>query len=73
MKKIILAAATILSLGTGASFAQGLPPGSTPPEYGSRAFTGQPHNNKSFLSELFGHSKSNQAEADQKANSAKGG
>jgi hypothetical protein len=71
MKKLILAA--VLTLGTGASFAQGLPPGSTPPQYGTHAFTGQSRDNGSFLSELFGHSKKDQAEADKKSSSAQGG
>lgn len=73
MNKIILAAATILALGTGISFAQGLPPGTTPPQYGSQAFTGQAHQNKTFLSEFFGRSKNSQADQEHKATQAKGG
>jgi hypothetical protein len=38
MKKIILVALAVLSLGMGAAFAQGLPAGTRQPVYGSHAF-----------------------------------
>ena len=39
MKTIILAAVATLSLGVGAAFAQGAPPGYEPPVYGAQAFS----------------------------------
>ncbi len=38
MKKLVLAALTVASLGAGGAFAQGVPPGYTPQTYGSQAF-----------------------------------
>lgn len=74
MKKTLIAAFTVLSLGTGSAFAQGLPAGSTPPVYGTYAFTD--HRNDPqvhFLGQgtvfgrLFGHSDNSQAVASKAA------
>ena len=75
MKTMVLAAAAALSLGMNAAFAQGLPPGSTPPVYGSQAFPNQSYHNNTVLSEIFGHSRGGQVNrtAEQNATSAKGG
>ena len=64
MKKIILAASAVLSLGAGTAFAQGVSAGSVPPVYGSHAFSNQPYRTGTIFSEIFGHSKSSQAAAD---------
>jgi hypothetical protein len=72
MKKTLIAAFTVLSLGTGSAFAQGLPPGVAAPSYGTYAFTD--HSNEPqvhFLGQgtvfgrLFGHSDNNQAAANK--------
>ena len=39
MKSVILVAVATLSLGVGAAFAQGAPPGFEPQHYGSQAYT----------------------------------
>jgi hypothetical protein len=72
MKKIILAALAALSLGTTvAAFAQP-PAGTTPPAYGSSAFTDhstepQVHflGQGTVFGRLFGHSNNNQAAANK--------
>ena len=38
-----------------------------------KAFTGQAHQNKTFLSEFFGRSKNSQADQEHKSTQAKGG
>ncbi len=73
MKKFILAAAAVLSLGASAAFAQGLPPGASPPNYGSQAFPNQQYHNHTVFSELFGHAKNSQTVAEHNATQAKGG
>jgi hypothetical protein len=65
MKKLILAASAVLSLGAGTAFAQGAPGGSVPPVYGSHAFPNQPYQTGMILSGIFGHSKSSPAAADR--------
>jgi hypothetical protein len=61
MKKIIVVASAVLSLGMGSAFAQGLPAGSVPPVYGSHAFPNQPYRTATIYSEIFGHPKSSRA------------
>ena len=73
MKTMILAAATVLSLGTSAVFAQGLPPGATPPVYGTQAFYEQPYHNKTVFSEIVSHARDRQIAAQRNTSSAKGG
>jgi hypothetical protein len=65
MKKIILVASAVLSLGMDVAFAQGLPAGSAPPVYGSHAFSNRPRQTGTIFSEIFGHSKSVQTAADR--------
>jgi hypothetical protein len=60
MKTIALAALTVLTLGAGAAFAQGVPPGTQPEVYGSDAFPKQPYHNGTIFSELFGHQPNSQ-------------
>ncbi len=72
MKQVILAAAAVLTLGTATAFAQGLPAGASPPVYGSQAFAGQPHQNGTLLSRIFGHSKDAQPAPEHNATSVKG-
>ena len=72
MKKTLIAAFTMLSVGVGSAFAQGVPVGSTPPVYGTYAFTDH-HNDPQvhFLGQgtvfgrLFGHSDNSQAAANK--------
>ena len=73
MKTLILAAAAVLSLGTGAAFAQGLPQGSEPPVYGSHAFPNQPYHNTWIFSRIFSHSKDSQVAGQHGVTAAKGG
>jgi hypothetical protein len=73
MKTMILAAVTVLSLGTSAAFAQGLPPGATPPVYGARAFSDQPYHNKTVFSEIFSQVRNSQVAAERTTPSTKGG
>jgi hypothetical protein len=54
MKTFLIAAAAALSL-AGPAFAQGLPPGSSPPEYGSHAFPNMEYENGTVFSKLFRH------------------
>jgi hypothetical protein len=49
MKKLIIAALTVASLGAGGAFGQGVPPGYVPPTYGSQAFAGQHNEPTHFL------------------------
>ena len=63
MKKIILVALGVLSLGMSTAFAQGLPAGAVAPIYGSHAFPDRPRQTGTIFSEIFGHSKSGQAAA----------
>ena len=63
MKKLILVASSVLSLGMGTAFAQGLPAGSV--VYGSQPFSNHPRHSGTIFSEIFGHSKSGQAAADR--------
>jgi hypothetical protein len=63
MKKLILVASAILSLGMGTALAQGLPAGSV--VYGSQPFSNHPRHTATIFSEIFGHSKSDQAAADR--------
>ncbi len=72
MKAIILAAAAALTLGTGAAFAQGLPPSVSAPVYGSKAFADQPYHNGTVFSELFSHKRPIRTATEQPAPSAKG-
>jgi hypothetical protein len=76
LKKIILVAFAVLSLGMGTASAQGLPAGSQPPVYGSHAFPNQPYQTGTIFSEIFGRSKSSKAAADRaverNVNQAKG-
>ena len=64
MQKVLVAPAAALSL-AGPVFAQGLPAGVSPPQYGSHAFPDAQYENGSVFSKLFGHVEdSNQAPAD---------
>jgi hypothetical protein len=65
MKKMFLASFAVLGLGMGAAFAQGVPPGTVPPVYGSQAFPHQSYQTGTIFSQIFGHSKSNQATTDR--------
>jgi hypothetical protein len=72
MKKTLLAVFTVLSLGTGSAFAQGLPAGSTPPVYGKYAFTNHVNDPQVHLlgqgtvfGRLFGHSNNRQVAANK--------
>jgi hypothetical protein len=65
MRKLVLAALTVASLGAGSAFAQGVPPGYVAPVYGSQAFSGQrnappPHflGQDTVLGKLFRHTGS---------------
>ena len=72
MKAIILAAAAVLTLGTGAAFAQGCPPGVAQQVYGSKAFADRPYHNGTVFSELFSHKRHVRVATEQPAPSAKG-
>jgi hypothetical protein len=70
MTKTILAAVAALGLGAGAAYAQGVPPGATPPAYGSQAFSD--HSNEpqvhflgkgTVFGKIFHHSDSDQGVA----------
>jgi hypothetical protein len=63
MKKLILVASAVLSLGMGTAFAQGLPAGSV--VYGSQPFSNQSRHTGTLFSEIFGHSKNSQVAADR--------
>ena len=72
MKKSLLAVFSVLGLGVGSAFAQGLPAGARPPSYGTYAFTD--HRNDPqvhFLGQgtvfgrLFGHSNNRQVAANK--------
>jgi hypothetical protein len=63
MKKIILVASAVLSLGMGPALAQGLPPGLV--VYGSQASSNHPPKTGTIFSKIFGHSQSSQAAADR--------
>jgi hypothetical protein len=74
MKRIILVAAAVLSLGgMGTAFAHspnggGLPPNIAGPVYGAHAFDDPPsahQTGKTVFSQIFGHSKSSPAAADR--------
>jgi hypothetical protein len=52
MKKLLVALVATLSL-VGPAFAQGVPPGTSTPVYGSRAFPNAPY--EPAFSKLFGH------------------
>jgi hypothetical protein len=56
MKKLLIAVAAALSL-AGPVFAQGLPLGSSPPEYGSHAFPDAQYESGTVFSKLFAHFK----------------
>jgi hypothetical protein len=55
MKELLIAVVATLSL-VGPAFAQGLPPGTTAPVYGSHAFPNAPY--EPAFSKLFGHKTS---------------
>jgi hypothetical protein len=54
MKRLVIAVAATLSLATPV-FAQGLPAGVRPQEYGSHAFPNKQYENGTVFSKLFGH------------------
>ena len=54
MKRLLIAVAATLSLATPV-FAQGLPAGVTPQEYGSQAFPNKQYEEGTVFSKLFGH------------------
>jgi hypothetical protein len=64
MKTLLIAAAAALSL-AGPVFAQGLPPGSSPPEYGSQAFPNARYENDTVFSKLFAHFKGSKHTPDE--------
>jgi hypothetical protein len=78
MKKIFLAGLTVLSLGAGSAFAQGMPAGLYPYSYteaGSPAHRNDPQvhflGQGTVIGKIFGHSNSDQANRTE--TSAKGG
>ena len=56
MKKLMIAVVATVSL-AGSAFAQGLPPGSSQPEYGTHAFPNAQYENQTVFSKLFGGHK----------------
>lgn len=50
--KTVFAAAVLAALTAGSAMAQGLPPGSAPPNYGSRAFPNQEYQDKSVFNHI---------------------
>jgi len=71
MKRTILAAVAVLSLGVGSAFAQGKPPGEDPGT-APQAFPNEPYHTGTVFSELFhgifGSSNGNSAVANRAAN-----
>jgi hypothetical protein len=70
MKTLLIAAAAYLSL-AGSVFAQGLPPGSSPPEYASHAFPNAQYENETVFSKLLGHFKSSDHAPDETPNNGR--
>jgi hypothetical protein len=74
MKKSLLAVFSVLGLGVGSAFAQGLPAGARPPSYGTYAFTDHRNDPQvhflgqgTVFAKIFGHSDSDQTVASRTA------
>lgn len=76
MKKMIIAAFAVATLGMGTALAQGLPAGTAPPVYGSQAFPNQPYHSGTVFSWILHDLRGDRAverTAERHATKVKGG